>query len=77
MDLLVVTIRGKTGQIRTHFHTKIHTHKKYIKGKPETQKDKKRCQGEKEKRGGKKEPKERKRKGEKKKETGGGMGLGG
>jgi len=47
MDLLVVTIRGKSGQIRTHLHTKIHTHKKTKSG---NQKNKKTKQGVKEKR---------------------------
>ena len=28
MDLIAVTTRGKSGQIRIHIHTKIHTHQK-------------------------------------------------
>jgi len=33
MDLIAVTTRGKSGQIRIHMHTKIHTQKEKEVGK--------------------------------------------
>ena len=77
MDLIAVTTRGKSGQIRIHIHTKIHTQKEKEVGK----KGKRKWVG-----GGKKTRKEQKKKNRKKKkkgrknqgkERGGGVGLGG
>ena len=63
MDLMVVTIQGNSGQIRTHIHTKItHIHTKIHT--PKTKPKNKQQEKEKERGvvGGKKERKETKQK---------------